>query len=359
MEKAYWAFRAGHQEYSNYIWSELQAGRLRMGWGYDESQDLRKLQAIIDADPEWWEHSNQDLKLAASNLKMLDLGSIEKRMKEGDVVLVPNLPQPGSFVLVEISGPYAFNIEDFKLNNGEDAWDMGHILPVKLHTTQGINKHNENVHADIRRTLRCRSRIWSLDKYAAHIETLLSKASNEDLTSEADASGKIKTAFDESLDQAKKVLRKTFGEQLKAGFKAAEWEEPIAVAFEGLYPGATVTQTGGPNENGADVVVELGHPEELPLRSMKLLLQVKDYSGIIDGEGAVEQLRQAIDHYGDADTTLLGAFVLTTADTVGDTMKVKLTELQAETSVPTGCLTKEKLVSLLTEGFSIGMLNKT
>lgn len=351
MERAYWALRVG-PDYYNFVTKELQAGRMRLGWGYDPSQDLRKIQEEVDAGGNWWERLSAEALDASGNLKMLDIGD-GHRMKRGDVVLIPHTPVWECFSLVEIIGEYDYEERNFSKDSGEFQTDVGHMLPIKLLTPQGINNYNEHVHADIRRTMRCRSRIWSLAPYAEHIEKLLSLVqSNGELTRASDAEARAILAWEKAYDAAAATLKNELATQLSASFKAAEWEKPIAMALESLYPGARVDETGGPNENGADIVVTLASPPEVPLGSMKIVFQVKDYEHEINDLCAVDQLRQAIKHYGDVETKILGAIILTNAEKQGQEFEEALKRLHSETAVPTGCVLKNALSALMAEGLS-------
>ena len=57
-ERKYWGFRTD-KDYQVDLFEELKAGRLRQGWGYDESQDLRIIKQIIDSGGEWWKRMSE------------------------------------------------------------------------------------------------------------------------------------------------------------------------------------------------------------------------------------------------------------------------------------------------------------
>lgn len=63
--------------YIPYFEQELEQGRLRQGWGYNEGQDLRK-------KTDDWRLSYDEG--ATGNLAMLDV-------KKGDLLLIPHLPE--------------------------------------------------------------------------------------------------------------------------------------------------------------------------------------------------------------------------------------------------------------------------
>ena len=134
-EKRYWAIRTD-KDNKSLLLDELRAGRLRQGWGYNPSQDLKLIQKEIDLGGKWWERITEEQKEALPHIRMLSAAN--DSVKKGDWVLVPNLPEYGSFFVAEIVGDYYFSLlelaEDIHNVGGRD---YGHVLPVRLITEQG------------------------------------------------------------------------------------------------------------------------------------------------------------------------------------------------------------------------------
>ncbi len=112
MECWFWNIDPSAQDYFS---SELDKGTLRQGWGYDERLKLSKLKtktddhiAFDDEEQRAWDRCNTMLLY----------------IKEGDLIVVKNVPTREQFTIVEVKGSYDYNIEDIG--------DYGHILPVKL-----------------------------------------------------------------------------------------------------------------------------------------------------------------------------------------------------------------------------------
>jgi hypothetical protein len=102
-----------------WLWAEVQAGRLRQGWGYQAKQELNLLRHrrergdAFDRDDDW----------AWPNRRMLS--DEPDGMQLGDLVLLPHLPVEWHSAIVRIAGPYRYEIDRVH-------GDYGHILPVEV-----------------------------------------------------------------------------------------------------------------------------------------------------------------------------------------------------------------------------------
>jgi len=347
MSRSYWAMRTW-QEYSDVIFKEISKGSLRQGWGYDNSQNLHVLQRIVDENKnDYWTKLTQDQKDAFSNLVMYDNGVESGRIKKGDIILTPNLPKNGFFSLMEVSGDYVYNILDF----GDGEHDLGHILPVQLLSgTTGINKFNEFVDADIRRTLRCRLRIWSLNGYSEEIDKIIEQLRlNRSLSSAVDASTKLDIAWDSALKSAQITLIESLGKELDSKFKAAEWEEPLVKVFEKIYPEADVQHTGGPFENGADIVVNLPNYFDPACTPFRIVVQVKNFTDIMSDTHALDQIKMAIKSYS-TDSHVIAAVILSTANSVSDEFLKELSQVQADTVAKVTLMLRDDVLKLISTG---------
>lgn len=103
---------------ADWIWSEVQAGRLRQGWGYQAKQELN----LLRDRRERGEPTDRDDDWAWPNRRMLS--DEPDGMQIGDPVLVPHLPREWRWSVVRIAGPYRYGIDD-------EHHDYGHILPVE------------------------------------------------------------------------------------------------------------------------------------------------------------------------------------------------------------------------------------
>ncbi len=149
MNRNYWAFRTSRDspEIIEFLLKELHDGRLRQGWGYQDDQDLNEIQKKWDAGEELSSAQGE----ASRHWRMGNGPASEGYMQKGDWVLLPNMPENSRFTICEVTGDYSFS---------RDAHDdYSHIRPVNVLTPEGVVNSHQLVHGDLRRSLRCRSRM--------------------------------------------------------------------------------------------------------------------------------------------------------------------------------------------------------
>ena len=162
--RRYWAIRTDRNNRSLLL-GELRDGRLRQGWGHDPSQDLRSIQAEVAGGGKWWERLTNVQQEVLPHLRMLS--SSTDSIQLGDWILVPNLPEQGSFLVAEVTGDYHYM--PLPLCKENDISDlqcriMDTFFRFALVTEEaGSNKLSEMVDASIRRTLKVPMRMWNVD----------------------------------------------------------------------------------------------------------------------------------------------------------------------------------------------------
>ena len=105
-DKRYWSIRTD-KDNQEILFEELKNGKLRQGWGYDESQSLVIIQPEIDKGGEWWKRLSDIQSEALPNLRMLS--DAEDSIEIGDIILAPNLPKQNLFCLAEVTGKYVYD----------------------------------------------------------------------------------------------------------------------------------------------------------------------------------------------------------------------------------------------------------
>ena len=336
MPRTYWASRTarGHEDY---FWTELQDGRLRQGWGYDPEQDLR----IVMALP-WDQRSPAQRETERQRHMLGDDGG----WQVGDVILVPNLPERGMFALVEVTGPYRFEIDP-------DQGDFGHIREVRLLTPYGVANTSEIVGSGIRRTLGNRSRVWKPSASATEFEHIITHANDPEQIKRSTEVQRAERTLARAMEAATGALQHSFSEGLGHALGNAEWERVIALALRSHFPTALVEATGGPNERGSDVTVEIPDPFGGP--SWVIVVQVKDYEGEV-GPQVADQLRQAIRSYGreadgeDEGKRVVSAVLASTNAPPSRALLDEIARIKDETGVPVTVAHGEALMELILRG---------
>jgi hypothetical protein len=327
MARHYLAVRTD-REHQKFLMSELEAGRLRQGWGYDGCQDLRKLVKKVEAD----KTLNEDEEDSWRNRRLLD--SEPDGVKPGDILVLPNLPTSGMWVLARVAGPYSFAISTEKSGAGAD---YGHIVAVKpVRDAEGrivaIDPHNENVDARLRSTMTCRSRMWSLDGYADAVDRLMTAIEGgvDTRTPEPEAK-KVQGFFDSIRDAAWKSI--------STRFQGAEFEKLVHELFQRIYIGGKVEHTGGRGEHGADLIVFTRDALGL---EYKVAVQVKLHEETHDDTTALEQVAEARKvHRVDA------GVVVTTAENTSDRFDRRVAKLADELGIDIRVITRDEFVELV------------
>lgn len=279
---SYWAMRTD-RNHRPQIMDEIIAGRLRQGWGGKAEQDLREIEKLWSWGRGAWADLTDDQKGAAGHFAFL--GRDEPgMMRAGDVVLVPKLPTDDSFVLCELlEGGYEFSVH-------EGTGDHGHIRPVKLLTPNGVFKNAEAVEAPIRKTLRTRSRLWSLRRYEAEMERLAANLGNPALIGmKIGAEERVARLQQGTLDVAVAAAETV---EVDRWFESVGWEHLMRHVVGDLFR-VRVEHTGGRSEQGADLVVRIAQP--FSREDLLVVVQVKNHDpGSETGTQGIDQLREAI-----------------------------------------------------------------
>ena len=282
MTKNYWAYRIDKSN-PDFFNQELQKGRLRQGWGYEEGQNLR----ILSID-----------NGASRNLPMF------KKVKKGDILLIPHISGYNQLTLASATEDwdtgYWFEIDP-------SVKDYGHIFPAR--PIRIISKDHNAISANLRRSLKNLSRFWSLNPYGEDIEHIL-ELSEAELNS-----AQPKNTMGSIVDETFKTLfksqefQKLIYENCTKKVQSAEWEKLLVDAFRALYPAYQVDHVGGHNEqtHGTDIKITIPGPFG---QSYVIAIQVKDYEGTVS-QNIIEQINKA-DFFTDENTKVIEKIVLIT-----------------------------------------------
>ena len=294
-KKNYWCYRIDTSRIK-FFTNELSEGRLRQGWGWDEAQDLRNFK--LDEG-------------AGRNRPMFN------KVKKGDILLIPQLPNWGEVALVEATEDwnkgYVFEID-------QTLGDYGHVFPAKY--LKKFTRNNENVTGNLRSTLKNPSRFWNINHYSDDVEILLSSqvtelSKRQDYNSRLE--GSIGSVFNEVFDE--KLFADKLYDKLTEQFTREEWEFALVYGLKQIFPFYQIERVGGKEEknHGTDILIKL--PSLLSNYSYAIAIQVKDYNGFV-GKEVISQINKADDYWESENLKLIEKIVIITKAKKDDNIKL-------------------------------------
>ena len=319
----YWMMRTSREGQNIRTWllEQLEAGSLRQGWGWDDTHDLRLLKPIM-ADKTLSKDERNRLKPHwIYNQKMLGLNAPYPTwaIQKGDIILLPNLPNDGAFMLVRITGDYEYRSGFTAAGN-----DFRHHLPCEI-LQKNVNRHGYNVHQELRRATMARQRLSCLNDFCLDINSLIDNKNDDLSAAEIPVSRALKAINDvyraggDDVSAFAAVSEKLY---------AAEWEAVISNALMPLF-NTTVIHTGGPNENGRDIEVRIANPFS-PTRPFLIKIQVRNHEGISGAEN-IKSLERAAQY--DKEILIALVLLLTHSKPSAD-LETQALELEKQTRIP-------------------------
>ena len=333
-----WAMRTSRnsEEHRRFVYDELQSGRLRQGWGWHESQDLHRLEDL------WTKrHRLSDIQDEAARHWRMGNGQGENYMQIGDLVVVANVPDDGLFTICRIRGDYEYEI-------AKEFGDFGHVRPVEVLTLEGVSNDHRLVHADLRRSFRCRSRLWNIKSHYASLDLILrSGLASEELTRRSTPEGRVESIVSELITEPLNLMADRLGKKLPERLQAEEWEPVLRSALEFLFP-VSVHGTGGPHERGADIEIVIPNPFEENQRWI-VPVQVKDYEGEVGAEVA-DQLKEAYESRSQSGRVIAVVLLVSNAE-ASKALTQHMDELRDQYGVPFVFCGRDRFLQLLAQGY--------
>jgi len=294
-KKQYWCYRIDTSRIK-FFTNELNEGRLRQGWGWDEAQDLRNFK--LDEG-------------AGRNRPMFN------KVKKGDILLIPQIPNWGEVAMVEATEDWnkGYVFEIYKT-----LGDYGHIFPAKY--LKKFSRNNENVTGNLRSTLKNPSRFWNINHYSDDVEILLRSQVTE-LSKRQDHNSRLEssigTVFNEVFDE--KLFTDKLYEKLTEQFTREEWEFALVYGLKQIFPFYQIERVGGKEEknHGTDILIKL--PSLLSNYSYAIAIQVKDYDGFVGNE-VISQINKADDYWESENLKLIEKIVIITKAKKDDNIKL-------------------------------------
>jgi hypothetical protein len=316
------------KEKQKFLMRELEEGRLRQGWGYDPCQDLRLLTKKMARGGKL----NDDEQDARRNRRLLD--TEPDGIKPGDMLVLPNLPEDGWWVLARVDGPYSFSISGESSGAGRD---YGHVVPVKVirdgsGNIAKVDPDNEHVDARLRATMRNPGRMWSVDALGDKVDGLLAAiGAGVDATRPQPEAQKVQGVFDS--------IRSAAWRSIVSRYRGAEFEKLVHELLKRVYVNGKVEHWGGPAEHGADLIVFTRDALGL---EYKVAVQVKLHEGTHDDLTALEQIVEARKvHRVDA------GVVVTTAEGTSKAFEQRRAELEDTLGIDVRVIARDEFVELV------------
>ncbi len=345
-----WAMRTSRdsEAHRRYVLGQLGAGYLRQGWGYQADQDLRVVKAVLDDPARGWAALSQDQRWTSGHSRML--GELAPRpddaMLTGDIVLVPNVPQNGSFTLCRLTGGYGYEIDP-------RVGDLGHLRPVEVLTPGGVAYDHPLVSAGLRQSLRCRSRLWWIGHHLPCLFQIIDAfrlQGGDALRIGADPVERARRSVTERIEASLDELATAISAPLRATLQAAEWEPVIGGALLPLVRDVQVIHTGGAAERGADLEIHVPNPFA-PASPWIIAVQVKDYVGEV-GAHVADQLEEAITSRQGADAPgqLVAVVLASVGASPSDGFVEGMKRLSKTYGVSVSCVHGEDLMRVIARG---------
>ncbi len=215
---------------------------------------------------------------AARNLQMFS------RVKKGDYILIPHVPQYGYITIAEASEDWD---KGYQFSIRAKSNDHGHIFPAK--PLRNFRRGNHKVPASVTGTFRNPSRFWKVTYLKEDIERVL-ELPVEDLEPTSSVVDRWRQQIEDITGQS--GLQKELFNVAEKYFSKSDWEYLLTEALQRLNPGWKIRRTGGKAEakHGTDILATI--PDLLGDGELGVAIQVKDYQGAIS-EDPIKQVQKA------------------------------------------------------------------
>jgi len=256
-----WNINVGARDYFR---DELNAGRLRQGWGYLPNLDLRKIAAKIA--------SGQALR-PEETATWTRCSPMFSGIDPGDLIAVKNVPDGERFTLVRVrDGGYDYDIGSIG--------DYGHILPVEVICV--FHKRAASVPAPLANALN--KERYPIRRTHSHWDTIRRLA---ELRCDADC--QRPEGFKEKVEGWRGALIPRLREGMREKLSPRDTERLVLELLQ--RDGLQVFDNAGPNERGADILADVSIGYGL---STRLAVQVKMHWDTDNDQTGIDQLEKAI-----------------------------------------------------------------
>jgi len=257
------------------VFDELQAGRARMGWSYQDNLDLRLIMARWDAGQELDEDQHETRRHCRRLLT---------DVKDGDFLIYPHQPVRWRFSVVQVTGDYDYSPADQALDG-----DFRSCRPCRLVTPEPINYDDAIVRPRLRHLLGVQGAFFRPSDQGLFFEFLadIPAAGRLDDGSSASSLGRIHSRLQETLPG---LLHREFPAAHLSRRFCSELLERMGDAYE---------LQEGRGEVGSDIVVTVTHPFLPENVGIRIGVQVFSYEDRVEEwalQVKLEQLLKGWEH---------------------------------------------------------------
>ena len=271
------------------VFNELEAGNARIGWSWQDNQDLRVINLALENGEPLDEHQ-QAAKRCIGFLTQPQIG---------DYLLYPHQPERNTFSVVQVVGDYDYDDAD----GGIDG-DFRSFRPCGVFAPN-VDMYDQIVPAQLRYRLGIRSRFSRVS------DTRPFDSFKRDW--DAGKSGQLQD--DSNTVRIRRIhnrLRNGLPDALRMEFTQADLSRRFCPElFERM--GFTFEVQEGPNEAGSDLVVTVGNP--LINGESRIGVQVFAYEGEVSAADFRQKLEQLVNGW---ETNNLDFGALLTTASCGD-----------------------------------------
>lgn len=221
------------------VFEELEAGRARMGWSWDDKLDLR----VIQEKREQGESLDEDQKGAVRCLNFL------RYTNPGDYIIYPHQPKRGQFSVVKITGEYDYSEAADGLNG-----DFRSFRPCSLETPSPVDMDDKIVPSALCTRLGGQGRFSEVSDSRELFLSFLEELPEAGQRQDGSTSARIKRIYKKLIKPLPEMLRGEFNRQELSRKLCGELFERMG------YPPENICLQEGPSEAGSDLVVTVSSP---------------------------------------------------------------------------------------------------
>lgn len=299
-------------DYIKQISESLNQGVGRFGWSYVESSDLNTLKDRVD---KYGWNSLSDHEKDCCQFFLLEI-------VKGDYVvyITPGLTK---YIIAKVNGEYYWEWD-------KNLCDFAHRFHVDKNSIMEFDKYDAAVHPYLRARLVLQGRWWRI--YAKpEFENLLNSLEHGTTGISATKATSIALLEHEIASDLLSVTQK-----IHRTHPNFDLEGLIAEKFKRIPNVKKAEVKHGLGDHGADILVtfEDGLPFSGLITNRTCLVQVKSYDGEHWDTKAVRDLRNAFEHYPNADMGL----IISTAQKSSPVLEEEIKKLESEQKKPVGLL---------------------